>query len=56
MYYLLGDLHLKLRSTLKSIQLLHICVAKNTTIYSEACNRGDTQPTVASIQELEKVL
>ena len=52
MYYLLGNLHPKFRSSLKSIQLL--CVARNPIIVKYGIEEI-LRPVVESIQELEKV-
>ena len=52
MYYLLGNLHPKFRSSLKSIQLL--CVTRNPIIVKYGIEEI-LKPIVESIQELEKV-
>ena len=51
-YYLLGNLHPKFRSSLKSIQLL--CVARNPIIVQYGIE-DILKPVVESIQELEKI-
>ena len=51
-YYLLGNLDPKLRSSLKSIQLL--CVARNPIIVKYGIEEI-LKPIVESIQALEKV-
>ena len=51
-YYLLGNLHPKFRSSLKSIQLL--CVARNPIIVKYGIEEI-LKPIVGSIQKLEKV-
>ena len=51
-YYLLGNLHPKFQSSLKSIQLL--CVARNPIIVKYGIEEI-LKPVVESIQELEKV-
>ena len=51
-YYVLGNLHPKLRSSLKSIQLL--CAVKHAFIVKYGIERI-LQPIVEAIQELEKV-
>ena len=51
-YYMLGNLHPKFRSSLKSIQLL--CVARYPIIIKYGIEEI-LQPIVKSIQELEKV-
>lgn len=52
MYYLLGNLDPKLRSSLKSIQLL--CVARNLVIVKYGIE-VILKPIVESIQALEQV-
>jgi hypothetical protein len=52
-YYLLGNLHPKFRSSLKSIQLL--CVARNPIIVKYGIEEI-LKPIVKSIQKLEKVI
>lgn len=51
-YYLLGNLHPKFRSSLKSIQLL--CVARNSIIVKYGIAEI-FRPIVEAIQELEGV-
>ena len=52
MYYLLGNLDPKLRSSLKSIQLL--CVARNPIVVKYGIEEI-LKPIVKSVQALEKV-
>ena len=52
-YYLLGNLHPKFRSSLKSIQLL--CVARNDIIVKYGIDEI-LKPVTESIQELEMVM
>ena len=50
-YYMLGNLHPKFRSFLKSIQLL--CVARNSIVVEYGIEI--LKPIVESVQKLEKV-